>query len=247
MNFALLCEGFSDFVLMQYILHRLYGWEDFKGSSLADRQDSLYARELKKNHDTLTVISAGGCSRMQDRFEMLLQRNAYAAKTDELFDKIVILTDNDDENVEANVQAYVRNALASVAANPNATIVIENKKWASFTMKNGRQQIVEVSLLPLIIPFDENGALETLLLKAVSEKDSYDKEIIRKGNAFVESVDPECRYLTGRGRVTKAKFDVYFSIRTSSEQFGERRNILKNIPWEYFSVVKETFAELGNL
>ena len=32
-----------------------------------------------------------------------------------------------------------------------------------------------------------------------------------------------------RRYITKAKFDVYFSVRTAAEQFVERQNILKNI------------------
>lgn len=66
------------------------------------------------------------------------------------------------------------------------------------------------------------GAMETFLLNAISEHDLYDADIIKKGNSFVEEVDPERRYLTKRRYITKAKFDVYFSVRTAAEQFAER-------------------------
>ena len=71
-------------------------------------------------------------------------------------------------------------------------------------------------------PFDENGVLETFLLNSISKQDSYDAEIIRKGNEFVESSDPLSKYLTHRGLKTKANFDVYFSIRTPAKQFRMR-------------------------
>lgn len=54
-------------------------------------------------------------------------------------------------------------------------------------------------------------------------------KIVEKGNNFVETVDPEKRYLTKRRYVTKSKLDVYFSVRTSIEQFTERQSILKSI------------------
>ena len=71
--------------------------------------------------------------------------------------------------------------------------------------------------------------METFLLDAIAKEDLYDGEIIRKCKAFVDQADPEKRYLSGRRLITKAKFDTYFSIRTSAEQFMERQNILKEI------------------
>lgn len=47
----------------------------------------------------------------------------------------------------------------------------------------------------MVIPFDTTGALETFLLEAIAEQDEYDKEIINKGGMFVDSIDPEQRYL----------------------------------------------------
>ncbi len=55
------------------------------------------------------------------------------------------------------------------------------------------------------------------------------------------------RYLNKRRYVTKAKFDVYFSIRTSAEQFNERRDILKSVPWENYTFIQSSLAKLGEL
>lgn len=99
----------------------------------------------------------------------------------------------------------------------------------------------------LLIPFDGQGALETFLLNAIADSDAYDKQIIEECKLFVESVDPERRYLKKRRYITKAKFDVYFSIRTALEQFKERRNILRNVPWEDYLLVQECFSKLEEL
>lgn len=56
-------------------------------------------------------------------------------------------------------------------------------------------------------------------------------------NTFVENIDSENRYLRKRRHKTKAKFYVYFSIRTPLDQFVERRNILKSIPWEEYEEI----------
>lgn len=99
----------------------------------------------------------------------------------------------------------------------------------------------------MIVPFEENGAMETFLLHAIAENDVYDKEIIEKCNNFVDGADPLKRYLSKRRLITKAKFDTYFSIRTSAEQFTERQNILKNIKWEKYTALQADFGLLAEL
>jgi len=45
----------------------------------------------------------------------------------------------------------------------------------------------------------------------------------------------------------KAKFDVYFSIRTPLEQFNQRREILRGVPWENYEDVQNSFRKLKEL
>lgn len=94
---------------------------------------------------------------------------------------------------------------------------------------------------------EDTGARETFLLHAIAERDTYDADIIEKCNAFVDNIDSEERYLTKRRYVTKAKFDVYFSIRTSADQFTERQNILKGIDWNEYVYIQDSFQKLGEL
>ena len=118
---------------------------------------------------------------------------------------------------------------------------------SSGTLKNARNEQMPLKILVLIIPFEETGALETFLLKAIGKQSEYDKNIILKGNDFVDTVDPDKRYLTSRRYITKAKFDVYFSIRTPSAFFVERQNILKGIEWEKYMEIQKCFEKLGEL
>ncbi len=98
-----------------------------------------------------------------------------------------------------------------------------------------------------MIPFEDTGAMETFLLDAVGKADSYDAQIISDCNQFVNNVDRQKKYLNKRRYITKAKFDVYFSVRTAAEQFMERQNILKNIPWEDYTSIQKGFEKLGEL
>ncbi len=98
-----------------------------------------------------------------------------------------------------------------------------------------------------MIPFEDTGAMETFLLDAIGKADPYDAKIISDCNQFVDNVDKKKKYLNKRRYITKAKFDVYFSVRTAAEQFVERQNILKNIPWEDYTSIQKSFEKLGTL
>lgn len=72
-------------------------------------------------------------------------------------------------------------------------------------------------------------------------------DIINKSGYFVEHIDPERKYLNKRGYITKAKFNVYFSVRTASRQFIEKQNILKSVPWEKYTLMQRSFQKLEDL
>ena len=186
---CVLCEGATDFMLLQYFLRKVYGWEDM----LQEEQDDYFkygkgwSRTFSKDEKTVTIAETGGVSHMLKALRQLLEINQSDIE-DTWYRKIIIFTDN-----------------------------------------------------------DEAGALETFLLNSIKDKDSYEKEIIEKGDNFVESVDPEKKYLKHRKLVTKAKFDVYFSIRTPAKAFRERQDILKNIPWEKYIGVRKEFKKYAEL
>ena len=133
------------------------------------------------------------------------------------------------------------------ARNIEYSNISEANEWIDIKQENGFGQEINIRILPLVIPFDTTGALETFLLEAIAEQDEYDKEIINKGGVFVDSIDPEQRYLKKRRYATKAKFDVYFSVRTPIDQFIERRNILKDVRWENYILIQHDFSKLSEL
>ena len=64
MNSIILCEGSSDFVLLQYYMRTVYGWTDTRTQNI--RLDSIKrSRTLKKDENLLTI---GGCSKIIPAF-----------------------------------------------------------------------------------------------------------------------------------------------------------------------------------
>ena len=241
MKSIIICEGETDFALLQYFMITVNGWQDSGKYAFKPLKESK-SRDFIKGSNLLTIISSDGCTNIKEVFSAVIRYNQNAVSNDERYSKVVILTDNDEEDSESKIITD----LQAVITNDNE---LKNNEWSSLSFNDmtDNKDSFSIELLLLIIPFEENGALETFLLNAVSKQDNYDAEIIRKGNAFVENSDPESKYLKHRYLKTKAKFDVYFSIRTPAKQFAMRQNILKNVPWEQYESICEAFKELKKL
>ena len=242
MKSIILCEGGTDLTLIQYFMEKANSWQ-------YDRQLKLFklkqAKQLKNDSNILIIGATGGCSEIPKYFSNVLESNRYSSISEEIYSNIVIITDRDEVGSFEEIKDKILEKL-----NLNRIEIekgIENNSWIKCSCLNGKMDLINFRILLLVIPFEENGALETFLLNAISQNDNYNKEIINKGNRFVDEIDPEKRYLNRRRYVTKAKFDVYFSIRTSAEQFTERQNILRNINWEEYEEIQESFKKLKEL
>lgn len=242
MKSIIICEGETDFTLLQYFMIKVHGWKDSGNYTFKPEIKDIVSRDFIKDSNILTIISAGGCSNIKEVFSAVIRNNENTVFNEERFSKVAIITDNDEEGTEEKIVSEL-NKLCDGAGE------VHNRKWSKVSFSNikDNKQSFSMELLLLVIPFDENGALETFLLNSISKQDSYDAEIIKKGNDFVDIADPDSKYLSHRGLKTKAKFDVYFSIRTPAKQFRMRQDILKNVPWEDYINIRETFKELQKL
>lgn len=245
MKSMIICEGSTDFALLQYYMRKAYRWDDSNVKLLEGSPKFERVRTLKKNTDTVTIGGVGGCGKIIPCFEFLLDNNRIAALQEEVFDNIVIITDRDEWETEETIKKQLTECLQKYSIETEE--LIGHNRWLRCCCKNGRQQEITFSVLLLVVPFETTGAMETFLLEAVAKNNAYDAGMIEKCNRFVDEVDPEKRYLNKRRYITKAKYDVYFSVRTSAGEFIERQNILKNVEWEKYTEIQKSFQKLGEL
>ncbi len=245
MKSIIICEGETDFVFLQHFMIKVNGWKDSKQKSNPSFKSSVsnsLSRDFFKDSNMLTIISCGGCGNIKTVFEEVIRRNENEIEDSERYSKIVILTDNDEDCVEEKIIFELNDILKK-------EIQISNNKWTTLTFEDTVHNQFDSELLLLIIPFDENGALETFLLESISKENAYDAEIINKAKEFADNADPEKKYLSHRGFVTKARLYAYFAIRIEPtvNQFCQRKNVLTNIPWEKYENVRTVFKELKKL
>ena len=247
MNNIILCEGSTDYFLLQYYMREAYQWID--DTSIQNgilKMPKQKSRNLTKNSDILTIMAVGGCSQIENGLRTVLNKNYFSPPNlSDVYNKIVIVTDRDEVGTEQTFIQTLQQVLSEY--NITTTTPITNNTWFPYSMQNQVGITIDFSILLLMIPFEENGAMETFLLNAIADKDSYDKTIIEQCNQFVDQIDPEKRYLTSRRYITKAKFDTYFSVRTPVEQYTERQSIVKNVKWEEYNHIQTAFQKLGEL
>ena len=244
MRSVILCEGSTDFVLLQYYMRKVHGWEYKKNDNVLIKGYKARKCVLKKDRSELNIIGCGGCSRIPEGLQFILDSNSLSAE-DEAYDRIVIITDRDEVETESEFETIIATELGKQQIEWKDDI--SNDKWIDFHYENGQSDNCNAKILLLVIPFEDTRAMETFLLDAIGKADPYDAQIISDCNQFVDNVDGAKKYLNKRRYITKAKFDVYFSVRTAAEQFVERQNILKNIPWEDYAEIQNSFKKLDDL
>lgn len=251
MRSVIICEGSTDLVLVQYFMEKANGWtlkEDRKTERKLERGGLFsfqFLHNFYKDEAELTIGETGGCANIIGSFSMVLEGNRQSSSIEEVFDNVVVICDRDEKNMVEEFDSRFADCFTDLGI--SCTESIENDVWLHCSTKNARGDSISFRVLLLVIPFEETGALETFLLNAISDSDNYDKYIIDECNEFVDTVDNEEKYLTKRRYKTKAKFDVYFSIRTPLEQFRQRREILRGVSWEEYETIQTSFVKLKEL
>lgn len=252
MKSVIICEGGTDLTLVQYFMEVAHGWEHIKQ---ADQRNHLAIDQLRnvnmvkwmiKDNDYLAIVSAGGATKIPDKFNSFIEYNTIiAGPTDTIYDNIVIITDRDEVESEQEFTTQIQDILQD--NNIKSVTPVENNSWRAFKYVNLSGDKESIKILLLVIPFQDTGALETFLLTAISKTNTTEEKVVKQCNHFVDDLDTDGKHLKHRRHVTKAKFDVYFSVRTPIEQFVERRNILRDVPWEEFEEIQTSFKKLKDL
>lgn len=247
MNSIIICEGSTDYVLLQYYMRQAHQWND--DTSIQKnilKMPGQKSRNLTKSSDLLTIMAVGGCSKIANGLRAALEKN-YLTPPDlsTVYSKLVLVTDRDEVSTENEFIEKIQAILGECNVFVNGPI--ENNVWIDCSMNSQIGLSINFSILLLIIPFEETGAMETFLLNSIANEDAYDKRIIDECTTFVDNIDPESKYLTSRRYITKAKFDTYFSVRTPVEQYEKRQCILKNVKWEQYNQIQTAFQKLEDL
>lgn len=244
MKFVILCEGSDDLWFIAYYLHKSCGWNiDIDKDTwkkyklpLKSHQEALYIIN-GDNRNSGIIISVGGQDRLKAKIDDILKINETFPQ--DPIDAVIIFRDCDDRNQEDIARSMNSWFGDTVNLNNNTVSVIR---------KEIDEIDVNISILPTVIPFDEQGAVETLLLKTIEDRDNDGSFVADHARRYIDEAKLHVtKYLFHNRLVTKAKLSAAIAITNpdhSTRLFGE---LMDGSDWEKSPQIQKHFEEILKL
>lgn len=244
MKFVILCEGSDDLWFIAYFLNKSCGW-DIDGSRkkwktykvpLDRYQEAQYIHRADMRNVGV-IVAVGG----QDRFEGKIREisKINSSYPQDPINAVIIFRDCDERNqneLAESMSGWFGNGIR--LQNNNVCVLHSNIEETD----------VDVSILPVVIPFHEQGAVETLLLKSIEDKGTDGAYVADHARAYIEDMSAHVtEYLTHDRLVTKAKLSAAIAVTNpdhSTKRFGDLMNMSD---WEKSPEIRRHFEEILRL
>jgi hypothetical protein len=241
MNKLILCEGETDAILLSYYLRKVAGWEFCrkgpKNLEIRKRNGNESINWYRKEEDYLLICGVGGKDNFGNFFDTRIKMPLVTVNA---FEKIAIVTDRDDRMVDEISQ------LLLVSMDEFFTD-IQDRVWSSNSYQDAFGMEKTIELLLVVIPREHLGALETVMLDAISE-DPYDKNIVDKAGVFVQQMRTEAgKYIWSDRLQLKAHLGITWAIQSPEKVFSMIDEQINNVQWEKYEVLRECFGELSEI
>lgn len=235
----ILCEGKTDAVLLSYLLGKEAGWKHSPAKNPwrineDDRKDES-AYWYKRGEDYILICGVGG----KNNFGNYFINNLYQPilQGPHKIDRLVYVIDKDKDSI-VNLKNKIETDLQPICEN----IIIG--EWAENVFTDPFGMSKKIDILALIVPENQEGALENVLLDAISERE-YDKNLVDKSILFVEEIKDEAReYIINSRLELKAKLSVVFAIRSPQKVFSLIDELIKSVDWEKYQSIKDLFQKI---
>ena len=243
MKSIVICEGQTDAILLSYYLNKVSGWKfyirkDKRKNNIPIRNNNT--EEVNwyiRGEDLLVIWGVGGESNFQYAIEEILQINRLANKED-VFSKIIVVRDRDnfekDGELLTSLSGYFQN------------VKLQNNVWKEKAYINELEEEMCVEILPIIIPLDNTGALETFILDAICEMGEEEKQLVDKSKGFISDFNLKSYLSTQRLKV-KGELAVTLGVMFPQKTFTPIDAMLKNIKWEEYKTIQKGFKRLEEI
>lgn len=241
-----LCEGETDQIILSYYFEKLfhyhYASELPKILNVNPQAEFVRLYMRSEDKDEVVIWAIGGRNLFRDALNEVLEANMTNAES--VYSKVLVILDHDSDRETKQIWDQLDGVLNSFGI--DATF--SNDQWTTVEQKiEFGDPPIPLKLLGLAIPQDEDGALETFLLKALSEQEG-NKYLAEQSKKFVhdllEHQEELNSYLSKKGLQVKAPLAVFFAIASPHHIFREMKAILKSVSWEKYKTIQTGFKLL---
>ena len=243
MNSIILCEGQDDLWFISYFLHKTDGWimdNNYKSLwtnyKIPQNKASRKVVYMKKDNNGVAIWSVGGKNSFAEPLHIIIEKFVKEIPSKAL-DSILVVRDRDNDN-ETEI-------LAGMAKIIKDGLSLKNKITTICDIECSNGEIAHTQITPVIFPFDEDGAIETLLMNAVKEKSEGGKIIYKEAQKYVSFLenndDVRENYLKNARLILKAKYSSMIAITNPDHSTGLFMDMMLATPWEKSAYVQEHF------
>lgn len=248
-----LCEGTDDTHFLGYFLYknsnqRIQRLNKSSQQYLSKRYnlDTLKAIEISyylqtENKNRFALCAIGGKNRLNKILTSLYENilRIYIDEDATITDLLIVL-DRDEDKIEDTI-SFIEGCVNEFACNK---VLLENNKITTVYYKNELNDVKCFRLKPVIIPFNENGSIESLLMKAVCEKGENECRIIDNAIQFIDGIVEKGiakHYLNHNRLINKAKFSSMIAVVNPDHSTSTLDNMLIHNEWNNSPTVYEHF------
>ena len=248
MNNLILCEGFDDAYILGYFLHKTKRWkrtneegfhENYKFPK-AKRNQGIEYYKKDDSKSKLAIWSVGGKDSYNEAIKFIATVNEQ--HPDFGIANVFIITDSDDQKPKEHLKHF-----ESILEKNNINIdELKNNECTTYNYTiEGKDY--KLNIVPIIIPFDAEGAIETILIRAIKEATQEDSFIVDKAKEYVRVIKDSEKvnsYLQKNRQILKAEFSAIISITNPDCSTTIYNNLLMSHEWEKSEHIKNQFKGL---
>ena len=237
MTELVLVEGVSDILLISYYLQKVYGWKSKNSNNLGITalEECEHIESLYKGENQLVVCGVGGNGKYKSFVEkhrindMIIEQD---------ISSLMIVTDR-DENTDAKINRTINGILDN--------IIFKVGEWNNNKIIDSFQQPKYINTYLLIIPENENGALERVIINSLSKMPEH-AQLISEVVDFVDTLKDEPDLdLKKISKANKATVGTFFSIRNPQNAMRAFGIHISSIDWSKSEVLKKIFLPFDDL
>ena len=231
MTELILVEGVSDVQLISYYLQNVYGWkherENILGIEPLDEHEHI--ESLSKNGNQVVLCGVGGNGKFAHFVEQ--HRINYIVVEKEI-SSLVVVTDR-DEAADAKIINQMNAALDQIS--------VESNCWKENAIQDSFGQAKNIYTYLLIIPANEKGALERVIIDAVNdipEETSLMGEVEQFIDALKAGLVPDLNQINN---ANKATVGTFFSVRYPKKALRSFGVFISKIDWSKSASLNQLF------
>lgn len=237
MTELVLVEGVSDVQLISYYLQNVYGWkherENVLGIESLDEHEHI--ESLSKNGNQVVLCGIGGNGKFAHFVEQHRVNHIIVEKD---ISSLMVVTDRDEAS-DARIRNQINSALDQIS--------VESNRWKENAIQDSFGQAKSIDTYLLIIPADEKGALERVIIDALNDIPE-ETALMGEVEQFIDDLKaglvPDLNQINN---ANKATVGTFFSVRYPKKAMRTFGVFISKIDWSKSASLKQLFLPFGCL